>query len=400
MCVKNDHGYLLFVITTIRSVPYLWLITEFAARITRWVPLMEQNKATLQVEVIATHILPSSSQSGWPLRNIHISNDYGSFTCYVVDVLFRLSRSWLLLDLIWLVSYAKQELLTFRENLHSPWSFGGVRVALHFNVLFCRIVCLYVLCYVVWCPLRLAHNTMFGSSLPCVWLCIVVSNIYCVVFCFSSSCVPMLLASLDCPFSGLSFLWIALSLIALSLIVLSLIVLSLDCPFSGLSFLWIVLSLDCPFSGFPFLWLSFLWLPFLWIALSLDCPFSGLSFLWLSFLWIALSLIVLSLIVLSLIVLSLIVLSLDCPFSGLSFLWLSFHWLPFLWLSFLWLSFLWIVLSLDCPFSGLSFLWLSFLWIVLSLIVLSLDCPFFDCPFSGLSFHWLPFRYSLTFIYY
>ena len=205
MCMKNDHGYVLFVITTIRSVPYLWLITEFVARITRRVPLMEQNKATLQVEVIATHILRSSSQSGWPLRNIHISNDYGSFTCYAVDVLFRLSLPWLLPDVIWLLYYAKQELLTLREHMHSPWSFGGVRVALLFNVLFCRIVCVYVLCYVVRCPLRLAHNTMFGSSLPCAWLCIVVSNIYCVVFCFSSSCVPMLLASLDCPFIDCPF---------------------------------------------------------------------------------------------------------------------------------------------------------------------------------------------------
>ena len=31
------------------------------------------------VEVIATTILRSSSQSGWPLRNIHISNNNGSF---------------------------------------------------------------------------------------------------------------------------------------------------------------------------------------------------------------------------------------------------------------------------------------------------------------------------------
>jgi hypothetical protein len=40
-----------------------------------------------KVEVIATKILRSSSQSGLPLRNIHISSDNGSFTFYV-DVFF------------------------------------------------------------------------------------------------------------------------------------------------------------------------------------------------------------------------------------------------------------------------------------------------------------------------
>jgi hypothetical protein len=39
---------------------------------------------------IATKLLQSSSQSDWPLRNIHISNDNGSFTFYV-DVFFSLS---------------------------------------------------------------------------------------------------------------------------------------------------------------------------------------------------------------------------------------------------------------------------------------------------------------------
>ena len=42
------------------------------------------------VEVIATKYIWSSSQYGWPLRNIHISNDNGSFTSFV-DVLFPLS---------------------------------------------------------------------------------------------------------------------------------------------------------------------------------------------------------------------------------------------------------------------------------------------------------------------
>jgi hypothetical protein len=44
------------------------------------------------VEVIATTILLLSWRSGWLLRNIHISNDNGSFTFYV-DVFFPLSLS-------------------------------------------------------------------------------------------------------------------------------------------------------------------------------------------------------------------------------------------------------------------------------------------------------------------
>jgi len=55
------------------------------------------------VEVIATKMLRSSSQSGWPLRNIHISNDNGSFTLYG-DVFFPLLLPRLLQELtVWSV---------------------------------------------------------------------------------------------------------------------------------------------------------------------------------------------------------------------------------------------------------------------------------------------------------
>jgi hypothetical protein len=69
-----------------------------------------------------------------------------------------------------------------------------------------RVMCLYVLCSVLWSQLRLHYKNyvrfVFISSclydgscliyVMCVWLRIVVSNTYCVVFllCFSSSCVP------------------------------------------------------------------------------------------------------------------------------------------------------------------------------------------------------------------
>ena len=71
------------------------------------------------------------------------------------------------------------------------------------------------------------------------YLCIVLTNTYCVVFllCFSSS---MLSISLDCPF-----------LIAPSVVSNVYLSVSLDCPFliapSVVSNVYLSVSLDCPF---------------------------------------------------------------------------------------------------------------------------------------------------------
>jgi hypothetical protein len=88
------------------------------------------------------------------------------------------------------------------------------RVAHHFSFLCCIIMCLYVLSSVLWCPLRIQHKTMFGSSLLpvvcrranvliftfniCVCLRIVVLQhlLHCVYFRFV---YPMLPVSLYCP---------------------------------------------------------------------------------------------------------------------------------------------------------------------------------------------------------
>ena len=43
----NDHIYVPLVINTFRSFPHSWLITRFVARVTRQVPLMEQELPTL-----------------------------------------------------------------------------------------------------------------------------------------------------------------------------------------------------------------------------------------------------------------------------------------------------------------------------------------------------------------
>jgi hypothetical protein len=101
---------------------------------------------------MATTIIRSASQSGWPLRNIHISNENGSFTFYV-DVFGPLSLPILLPDLTvymitrWM-SYKKQELHAFR-----PRFFDGVR-----SFLCCLIMRLYVLSSVLWRPLWFPHK--------------------------------------------------------------------------------------------------------------------------------------------------------------------------------------------------------------------------------------------------
>jgi hypothetical protein len=46
-CVTNDHGYVPLVVNTSRSFPHSWLITGFVTRLTRRVPLVEQELLTL-----------------------------------------------------------------------------------------------------------------------------------------------------------------------------------------------------------------------------------------------------------------------------------------------------------------------------------------------------------------
>ena len=42
ICVTNDHGYVPLVVNTSRSFPHSWLITGFVTRLTRRVPLVDQ----------------------------------------------------------------------------------------------------------------------------------------------------------------------------------------------------------------------------------------------------------------------------------------------------------------------------------------------------------------------
>jgi hypothetical protein len=116
-----------------------------------------------KVEVIATQILRSSTRFGWPLRNVHISNDNGSVTLDFVFLLLLSPDLSLYMNITRPVYYKKQELLTIREHLSSPlphlcFFLGRVRVAHLFSFLYCLIMCLYVLSSMLCCPLCYPHK--------------------------------------------------------------------------------------------------------------------------------------------------------------------------------------------------------------------------------------------------
>ena len=46
ICVTNDHGYVPLLVNTSRSFPHSWLIIGFVTRLTRRVPLVEQELPT------------------------------------------------------------------------------------------------------------------------------------------------------------------------------------------------------------------------------------------------------------------------------------------------------------------------------------------------------------------
>ena len=110
-----------------------YVILEFVSSLMIfWTELRCWLKALLKqgyVEVIATKIIRSWSQSGWPLRNIHISNDNGSFTFYV-DVFFLYHCQFFYLTLLyiwvtWRVSYKKHVCLTLPDTWFHPRFVGG-----------------------------------------------------------------------------------------------------------------------------------------------------------------------------------------------------------------------------------------------------------------------------------
>ena len=98
-------------------------------------------------------MMRSSSQSGWSLRNIHISNDYGSF---YVDVFFppsvpRFYRKWLYIS-------NTVELLIHREHLRTRSVLWWDSCCSSSFFVCCPFKFIYVLSSVLWYPLRFSHT--------------------------------------------------------------------------------------------------------------------------------------------------------------------------------------------------------------------------------------------------
>ena len=96
---------------------------------------------------MATQIIRSKSPSGWPSRNIHISN--GSFPFYV-DYFFPLSPTRLLPDLtvymnntVGVLTRSWNRFTMRASEFNTPCFFCGVGVAHHFSF-WCCVFVLYV----------------------------------------------------------------------------------------------------------------------------------------------------------------------------------------------------------------------------------------------------------------
>ena len=68
ICVTTDHGYVPFVVITIRSFPHSWLITGSVTRVPRRVPHVEQGLLTLPVNMSSPPFLV-----GFVLPNLSFS---------------------------------------------------------------------------------------------------------------------------------------------------------------------------------------------------------------------------------------------------------------------------------------------------------------------------------------
>ena len=68
--VKNDHGYVLFVVNTSWSFRHSWLITGFVTRLTRRVPLAEQELLPFRRTWVHPRILVGSCYSIFSLMCI------------------------------------------------------------------------------------------------------------------------------------------------------------------------------------------------------------------------------------------------------------------------------------------------------------------------------------------
>ena len=86
ICVTNDHIYVSLVVCTSQSFPHSWLITGFVTRLTRRVPLVDQELITLPVHLaIVLSVLLRYTDSDYP---------FGIFKVFFL-------HTWVLSDKLW-----------------------------------------------------------------------------------------------------------------------------------------------------------------------------------------------------------------------------------------------------------------------------------------------------------
>ena len=73
ICVTNDQGYVPLVVNTSRSFPHSWLITGFVTRLTRRVPLVEQELLTL----------PEHLSSSLVFSGVRVTRSLVLYVCFV-----------------------------------------------------------------------------------------------------------------------------------------------------------------------------------------------------------------------------------------------------------------------------------------------------------------------------
>ena len=73
ICVTNDHRYVPLVVNTSRSFPHPRLITGFVTRLTRWVPLVEQELLTL----------PEHLSSPPVFSGVRVARSFVLYVCFV-----------------------------------------------------------------------------------------------------------------------------------------------------------------------------------------------------------------------------------------------------------------------------------------------------------------------------
>ena len=74
ICVTNEHGYVPLVVNTSRSFPHSRLITGFVTRLTRQVPLVDQELLTL-----SEHLSSPSDFSG-----VRVTRSLVLYVCFIV----------------------------------------------------------------------------------------------------------------------------------------------------------------------------------------------------------------------------------------------------------------------------------------------------------------------------